>query len=43
MVKVVIEIYDEVYEDIMKGWDFVEDEDAVVEAVKHGKVIKEES
>lgn len=42
MVKVVIEIEDEVYEDIMKDWEFVEDADAVVNAVKHGKLLNEE-
>lgn len=41
MVKVVIEIEDEVYEDIMKGWEFVEDSDAVVEAVKNGELLDE--
>ena len=41
MVRVVIEITDEVYEDIMKGWEFVEDSDAVVEAVKNGKLLDE--
>jgi len=41
MVRVVIEIADEVYEDIMKGWEFVEDSDAVVEAVKNGELLDE--
>ena len=41
MVRLIIEIDDEVYEDILKDWEFVEDADHVVEAVKHGKLLNE--